>query len=242
MDLSVVIPVYNEADNVEPLLKEVVAALDGKLAFEVLFVDDASKDETVSRLEALKPAYPVLRVICHEQNCGQSGAVLTGVRYARADWIATLDGDGQNDPADIPAMIKARDEYSGNGDLKMVAGWRARRNDSWLKRVSSRIANKVRGGMLKDKTPDTGCGLKVFERETFLFIPHFDHMHRFLPALFRRSGAEIINVQVNHRPRTMGQSKYGVMNRLWVGIVDIFGVMWLRRRKCQVASREINHE
>jgi dolichol-phosphate mannosyltransferase len=242
MDLSVVIPVYNEADNVEPLLKEVVAALDGKMAYEVLFVDDASKDETVKSLEALKPAYPVLRVICHECNCGQSGAVLTGVRHARAGWIATLDGDGQNDPADIPAMIRARDEYTGDGNLKMVAGWRAKRNDTWIRRMSSRVANAVRSSMLKDKTPDTGCGLKVFERETFLYIPHFNHMHRFLPALFRRSGADIINVQVNHRPRTMGQSKYGVMNRLWVGIVDIFGVMWLRRRKCQVASREINHE
>ncbi len=242
MDLSIVIPVYNEADNVEPLLQEVTEALEGKLVYEVLFVDDASSDDTVARLRTLQGSHPRLRVICHERNCGQSGAVLTGVRHARADWIATLDGDGQNDPADIPALIAARDAYAGDDELKMVAGWRARRNDSWLKRISSRIANKVRGALLRDRTPDTGCGLKLFERETFLAIPHFDHMHRFLPALFRRSGVEIINVKVNHRPRTRGKSKYGVMNRLWVGIVDIFGVMWLRRRNCLVASREMEHE
>lgn len=239
MELSVVIPVYNEAENVQPLLEEVIAALDGRLEYEVLMVDDGSSDGTVERLAALKTRHAVLRVFSHEGNIGQSGALLTGVRHARAEWVATLDGDGQNDPADIPALVAARDAYVGGGDLRMVAGWRAQRRDNWLRKLSSRVANTVRGFLLKDDTPDTGCGLKLFARATFMEIPHFDHMHRFLPALFRRNGAEIINQQVNHRPRTRGQSKYGVMNRLWVGIVDILGVIWLRRRKCHVTSREI---
>jgi dolichol-phosphate mannosyltransferase len=169
----------------------------------------------------------MLRVLRHRRSAGQSAALVSAIRAARGTWIATLDGDGQNDPADIPALL-ARAEAADSPAL--VAGWRARRRDTALKRLSSRLANAVRGALLGDRTPDTGCGLKVFRRETFLRLPPFDHMHRFLPALVRRDGGTVVNQRVNHRPRAAGRSKYGVMNRLFVGIVDLFGVMWLQRR------------
>jgi dolichol-phosphate mannosyltransferase len=173
-------------------------------------------------------------VVRHQAPQGQSFAVATGVRAARGRWIATLDGDGQNDPADIPRLLAARDAAGASaaspGGPLLLAGYRKARSDSWLKRVSSRVANGVRGRLLGDSTPDTGCGLKLFEREAFLALPHFDHMHRFLPALFLRAGGSVISVEVGHRPRTRGRSHYGVMNRLWVGIVDIFGVLWLMKR------------
>jgi dolichol-phosphate mannosyltransferase len=151
------------------------------------------------------------------------------VRAARAQWIATLDGDGQNDPADLPKLIAARGDPTNSGVL-LFMGNRVTRRDTWLRRLSSRIANGVRGGLLGDGTPDTGCGIKLFHRETFLGLPAFDHMHRFLPALFQRAGSRVISVPVNHRERMRGRSKYGVHNRLWVGIVDLFGVMWLKAR------------
>jgi dolichol-phosphate mannosyltransferase len=163
---------------------------------------------------------------------GQSFAILTGVRAARAPWIATLDGDGQNDPADITKLLAAREGVApgGRGPL-LLAGFRRRRRDSWLKRLSSRVANGVRGRLVGDRTPDTGCGLKLFEREALLALPHFDHMHRFLPALFLRAGGQVVSVEVGHRPRTRGTSHYGMFDRLWVGIVDMIGVMWLIRRR-----------
>lgn len=231
MEVSLVIPVHNEEENIEPLLAEIQAALAG-IEHEVVYVDDGSTDNTLLRLQDATKTMPNLRIIRHERSCGQSTAVVTGVRHARARWIATLDGDGQNDPANIPKMLAEaqRGNPAFEKPLYCVCGYRRTRRDTWLKRLSSRIANRVRSTLLKDDTPDTGCGLKVFSREAFLVLPYFDHMHRFLPALFLRSGGSIVSVEVNHRERTRGVSKYGLFNRLWVGIVDICGVAWLQRR------------
>lgn len=233
--LSVVVPVKDEADNVEPLIREIVAALSGVTDYEIVYVDDGSSDATPARLQALKADIPGLRIVQHDGCFGQSAAVHTGVRHAAAPLIATLDGDGQNDPADIPALLARFNAEGGSADaLLLIAGWRAKRKDTWIKRISSKIANAVRGSMLGDATPDTGCGLKVFPRAMFLSFPAFDHLHRFLPALTIRAGGRVVSVAVNHRPRERGQSKYGLFNRLWIGIVDIFGVMWLNRRAMRV--------
>ncbi len=228
--LSVVVPVKNEQDNVEPLVREIAAALTGRAEFEIIYVNDGSTDGTQAVLDRLKQEFPMLRVIRHRTACGQSQAVTTGVRAARHEWIATLDGDGQNDPADIPALLAVLADAKQPANLELLAGWRTRRNDTFLRRLSSKVANGVRSRMLKDSTPDTGCGLKVFARETFLMLPNFDHIHRFLPALVIRGGGAVVSVPVNHRPRERGTSKYGLHNRLWVGIVDLFGVAWLQRR------------
>ena len=228
--LSVVVPVKNEQDNVEPLVREIAAALSGNTTFEIIYINDGSTDATLSRLLALKAGFPMLRVITHRASCGQSRAVTTGVTAARYEWIATLDGDGQNDPADIPALLAKLADPTQPSNLELLAGWRAQRIDTFLRRISSKIANGVRSRLLKDNTPDTGCGLKVFARETFLLLPNFDHLHRFLPALVMRNGGAVVSVPVHHRARERGTSKYGVHNRLWVGIVDLFGVAWLQRR------------
>ncbi|WP_243040510.1 glycosyltransferase family 2 protein [Dyella sedimenti] len=228
LQLSVVVPVFNERDNIPPLLAEIAAALRGKIAFEIVYVDDESSDDSVAVLAAEKPNYPELRVVRHLTRSGQSTAVWNGVRAARAPWIATLDGDGQNDPADIPKLLAARD--GAPKDVRLFAGWRTTRRDSFNKRISSKIANAVRSRMLRDDTPDTGCGLKLFEREVFLRLPYFDHMHRYLPALVKRAGFKSTSVPVGHRPRTAGTSKYGMLDRLWVGIADLRGVAWLMRR------------
>ena len=230
MQLSIVVPVRNEADNILPLLAEIHAALEPQGEFEVLYVDDGSSDATPVRLaEALK-AHPRLRVLAHAESCGQSAALVTGFRAARGEWIATLDGDGQNDPADIPKLIAARDGAGRAANLQLVAGYRKKRQDTWLKRFSSRVANGVRSTLLGDATPDTGCGVKLILRSAVLELPVFDHMHRFLPALIQRNGGATLSVEVSHRPRTRGTSNYGMFDRLWVGIVDLFGVMWLQRR------------
>ena len=228
--LSLVVPVKNEQDNIEPLVREIAAALTGRAEFEIIYVNDGSTDATQARLNALKIEFPMLRVIRHRESCGQSRAVTTGVVAARHEWIATLDGDGQNDPADIPALLERLADPAQPVNLELLAGWRVRRNDTFVRRMSSKIANGVRSRMLKDATPDTGCGLKLFARETFLALPNFDHMHRFLPALVLRNGGVVGSVPVHHRPRERGRSKYGIHNRLWVGIVDLFGVAWLQRR------------
>ncbi|MFP5404301.1 MAG: glycosyltransferase family 2 protein [Gammaproteobacteria bacterium] len=228
--LSVVVPVKNEQDNVEPLVREIAAALAGAATFEIVYVNDGSTDATQARLDALKAEFPMLRVIRHRASCGQSRAVTTGVQAARYEWIATLDGDGQNDPADIPALLDTLADPAQPANLELLAGWRAKRNDTFVRRLSSKIANGVRSRMLKDSTPDTGCGLKLFARESFLALPNFDHMHRFLPALVLRNGGAVVSVPVHHRARERGSSKYGIHNRLWVGIVDLFGVAWLQRR------------
>ena len=227
--LSVVIPAHDEADNLANLLAEVRAALQGRIDYEVVVVDDASTDGTPDLLRQAAAADPQVRPVRHLRNAGQSTSVRTGVVQARAPWIATLDGDGQNDPADIPqlwAIVRDRDP----DQPVLIAGQRVNRRDTWAKRQSSRIANAVRGSLLGDRTPDTGCGLKLFPRRVFLDLPYFDHMHRFLPALILRAGGEVQSVPVNHRPRGGGRSHYGMHNRLWVGLVDLVGVMWLQRR------------
>jgi len=228
-ELSVVVPVCNETENVAPLAREIASALAGR-RYEMIFVDDGSTDDTRAALHRLRrDGLHTLRIMRHSFRSGQSAAVATGVRAARGHWIATLDGDGQNDPADIPKLLAARDQPANAGVL-LFMGNRTTRRDTGFRRLQSRIANGVRGRLLGDGTPDTGCGIKLFERAAFLDLPYFDHMHRFMPALFQRRGNRVISVPVGHRPRERGVSKYGMFDRLWVGIVDIFGVMWLRRR------------
>lgn len=237
LPLSVVVPVHNERDNVLPLIEEIAAALRGHVAFEIVYVDDASRDDTLTVLREAKQRFPELRVVRHLAQSGQSTAVRTGVKHARGQWIATLDGDGQNDPADIPKLLAARDRAAPG--VKLFAGWRVNRRDDFVKRISSKIANGVRSRLLRDATPDTGCGIKLFDRELFLDLPAFDHMHRFLPALVQRAGFGIESVPVNHRPRTRGVSKYGMWNRLWVGLSDLRGVAWLIRRNRRTQTEEV---
>jgi len=227
--ISVVVPVKNELGNILLLCSEIDRALTG-VEHEILYVDDGSSDDSLTELQTAQRTYRV-RTVRHAQSCGQSAAVVSGVRAARGQWIATLDGDGQNDPADIPAMLlRAEAETLAGGGPVLIAGHRVTRRDSWVKRFSSRFANRLRAAILGDATPDTGCGLKVFEREAFLRLPAFDHMHRYLPALFLRAGGRVVSVPVNHRPRGAGHSNYGTLDRALVGIVDLAGVWWLMRR------------
>ena len=235
--LSVVVPVYNEEDNVAPLVGEIVAALRGVVPFEIVYVDDLSKDATLERLRALKATTPELRVIRHLSNSGQSTAIRSGIKAARAPWIATLDGDGQNDPADIPKLLAQRD--SASPDTKLFAGWRVERRDPGSKRWASKWANAIRSNMLKDATPDTGCGIKLIERDAFLDLPYFDHMHRYLPALMQRAGWKTVSVPVNHRHRASGVSKYNNLNRALVGIRDLRGVAWLITRNRRTGTEEV---
>jgi dolichol-phosphate mannosyltransferase len=229
MELSVVIPARNEAPNVAPLVAEIRRALDSRLDYEIVYVDDGSSDATTAEVRRLGGELPRLRLVRHAQSCGQSMAIRTGVKAARAPWIATLDGDGQNDPADIPKLWEIARTAPATSPL-LVAGYRQKRRDTWSKRMASRLANGIRRGLLGDGTPDTGCGLKIFRRDLFLDLPAFDHMHRFLPALVLRQGGSVVSITVNHRPRERGVSNYGVLDRAWVGLVDLFGVMWLMRR------------
>ncbi|HJO72546.1 MAG: glycosyltransferase family 2 protein [Rhodospirillales bacterium] len=228
-ELAIVVPLHDEAENIGSLVDEIAAALDGRVDYEIVYVDDGSDDDTPRRLRYIAARVPRLRHVRHRRRAGQSAAIATGVRQARAPIIATLDGDGQNDPGDIVRLLSIL-EKAGERDRLMVVGLRAKRQDSWLKRAASRVANAVRARLLKDGTPDTGCGLKVFTRAAFLEMPAFDHMHRFLPALMVRQGGSVVSVPVNHRARTYGISSYGVWDRLWVGIIDLLGVMWLQRR------------
>lgn len=235
--LSVVVPVHNEEDNIAPLVGEIVTALRGVLPFEIVYVDDASRDATVARLRALQATTPELRVLRHASNSGQSAAIRNGVKAARAPWIATLDGDGQNDPADIPKLLARRD--TAPREVKLFAGWRVQRQDSGSKRWASKWANAIRARLLRDDTPDTGCGIKLFEREAFLDLPGFDHMHRYLPALMQRAGWRTVSVPVNHRHRTAGVSKYNNLQRALVGIRDLRGVAWLIARNRRTAVEEL---
>jgi dolichol-phosphate mannosyltransferase len=234
--ISVVVPVKDEQDNILPLIEEIDAALAAFPSHEIVYVDDGSTDGTGAALAQAKSRFPRLRHLRHDRSCGQSRAIRTGVLSARGSIVITLDGDGQNDPADMPALIELYtlgspdDPGSGRRVLGMVAGQRAKRRDSWVKRRSSRLANGLRRRLLDDDCVDTGCGLKLITRECFLALPYFDHIHRFLPALVKREGYAVRFVDVNHRPRERGRSKYGTMNRLWVGIADLRGVMWLNRR------------
>ena len=234
--LSVVIPAFNEEGNVLDLLAETVAALRGQVAFEVIFVDDGSRDGTLARLRGAMATTPELRVLAHERQAGQSTAIRNGVKAARAPWVATLDGDGQNDPADLPKLLAARD--GGPPEVKLYAGWRVNRQDSGSKKWASKWANGIRSRLLRDATPDTGCGTKLFEREAFLDLPYFDHMHRYLPALMQRAGWRTVSVPVNHRPRGAGASKYTNLGRALVGIRDLMGVAWLIARNRRTAVRE----
>ena len=227
-EVSVVVPVFNERNSVAILVREIVAALEGRVFFEIIYVDDHSADDTLSKLITMRSMVPQLRVISHDRRCGQSTAMRTGILAARAPWVATLDGDGQNDPADIIRLLHER--LTASEDVKLFAGWRMERRDSASKRWASLLANALRARVLRDSTPDTGCGIKLFERATFLTLPYFDHMHRFLPALFQRAGWATKSVAVGHRPRLAGVSKYSNLGRAWVGISDLLGVAWLIRR------------
>ena len=240
--LSVVVPVFNERDNVTPLVNEIVAALRGNAAlqggsFEIVYVDDHSRDDTLAVLQGLKATVPELRVLRHVNQSGQSTAVRTGVKAARGAWVATLDGDGQNDPADIPKLLAERDKSPA--EVKLFAGWRVDRKDTGSKRWASKFANAIRSRMLRDSTPDTGCGIKLFEREAFLDLPYFDHMHRYLPALMQRAGWKTVSVPVNHRHRASGVSKYNNLNRALVGLRDLRGVAWLIVRSKRTAVEEL---
>ncbi|WOH78428.1 glycosyltransferase family 2 protein [Bradyrhizobium sp. BEA-2-5] len=226
--VSIVVPVRNEADNIAPLIAEIAAALDGRWAYEIVYVNDGSTDATGERLSAVMARRPNLRQLRHAVSSGQSAAVRSGVRAARGDIVATLDGDGQNNPAFLPDLIAAVEKSARVG---LAAGQRVGRKDTGFKKFQSRIANAVRGIILRDGTRDTGCGLKAFRRDVFLMLPYFDGLHRFLPALVRREGYEIAYVDVIDRPRHSGVSNYGFFDRLWIGIMDLAGVWWLIRRK-----------
>ncbi|MGB9386306.1 MAG: glycosyltransferase family 2 protein [Pseudolabrys sp.] len=230
--VSVVVPVRNEAGNIALLVAEIAKALEGQWSFEVVYVDDGSTDGTEAELKRLMTQHAWLRRVRHKQSCGQSAAVRTGVAAARAPIVATLDGDGQNDPAFIPALVRALE--AGNPRVGLVAGQRVGRKSSGFKKLQSRIANAVRGAVLRDGTRDTGCGLKAFRRAVFLGLPYFDGLHRFLPALIRREGFDIAYVDVVDRPRAHGVSNYGMWDRLWIGILDLAGVWWLIRRKKRI--------
>ena len=240
MESSIVVPVRNEAGNVARLSGEIVQALEGCYDYEIIYVDDGSTDETLLALAGLRQSLPRLRVLRHHYGCGQSRALLTGVRAAKGPIIASLDGDGQNDPADIPRLFAKFQALQRENPKAMVAGHRKNRKDTGWRKFSSRIANAVRSTLLGDATADTGCGLKVFPREVFLALPCFDHMHRFLPALVQREGGRVVSVEVNHRPRLHGRSKYGTWHRLWVGVVDILGVMWLQKRALVAEVEEVD--
>jgi dolichol-phosphate mannosyltransferase len=236
--VTVVVPVRNEAGNVAPLVGEIEAALAPLGAFEVVYVDDGSTDGTPKVLAGLRAERPWLRQIRHERSCGQSAAVRTGVRAARAPVVATIDGDGQNDPAYIPALFAAIEAAGPRAGI--AAGQRLGRKDTGFKKLQSRIANGVRGWVLRDGTRDTGCGLKAFRKDVYLSLPYFDALHRFMPALVRREGLEVVLVDVVDRPRLTGVSNYGFFDRLWVGILDLAGVWWLiRRRKSVPQAQEI---
>ncbi|MBF6648631.1 glycosyltransferase family 2 protein [Methylobacter sp. BlB1] len=240
MKISIVVPVHNEADNILSLTEEIVKAMSQAQAYEIIYVDDGSNDDTAAVLQHALQQVAALRVIRHEQSCGQSTAIHTGVKAANYPYIATLDGDGQNDPADIPRLYEVFMRQNKNlNHLWMVAGWRNKRHDSAWRLFSSKVANTVRSRLLGDNTPDTGCGLKVFLRDKFLELPYFDHMHRFLPALILRAGGQVISEPVNHRPRMAGYSKYGTLDRLWVGITDLLGVIWLKQRAKLPIIKEI---
>lgn len=238
MDLSVVIPVYNEVDSIRAVVEEVGRVLPETLDYEIIVVDDGSDDDTPAVLQECRRDQPRLRVLRHAQRCGQSASTGTGVRAARAHWVVTIDGDGQNDPADIMRLFEMMDHSRDR--VMLVIGQRALRRDTGLKRMASRVANSVRLGVLDDGTPDSACGIKLFARQTFLDLPQFDHMHRFMPALVQRQGGETLSVSVNHRERNGGASKYGILDRLWVGIFDLFGVWWLKRRHSAPVISEID--
>lgn len=238
--ISVVVPVLNEAGNIDPLIDEIHAALRDRFEeYEIVYIDDGSSDASPAELEARKARDPHLRVLRHAKPYGQSAGVRSGVRAARFPWIATLDGDGQNHPGDIPALWDARPDGLAAETPWLAIGHRVDRQDTNSKRWASRFANRLRARILRDDTPDTGCGIKLFSRHTFLALPWFDHMHRYFPALIRRAGGTSVSVPVRHRERGEGNSKYGVWDRAWVGIWDLWGVKWLMKRSAVPEIEEI---
>lgn len=228
--ITVVVPVLNEEENIPALIQEIMAASHHIPVSEIVYVDDGSADSSLSVLQALKNDCKMLRIVRHGRTSGQSAAIWTGVKAASNDIIVTLDGDGQNDPADIQHLYNLYKTNVERFPKLMIAGERRKRNDVWIKRVSSRLANRIRSGFLKDNTQDTGCSLKLFRRKDYLSLPYFDHMHRFLPALMMRENVRVMHVSVSHRPRMRGVSKYGTLDRLAVGISDLWGVWWLLHR------------
>ncbi len=226
-DVSIVVPVFNETGNVGPLAREIAAAFAGQ-AYEMIFVDDASTDSTRADLNALKAELPSLRVLSHQRNSGQSRSVRTGILAARAPIVVTMDGDGQNDPADAPRL--AARLVASPDQVALVGGQRVKRQDSFAKKFASKVGNGVRKRLLKDGAADTGCGLKAFRREAFLRLPYFDHIHRYLPALMLREGYQVAFEPVGHRARMAGASKYTNLGRLWASLSDLLGVMWLNSR------------
>ena len=231
IDLSIVIPVNNEAKNIPSLATAIYNVfMEKKIRFEVIFVDDGSTDDTSQTLKTLTRRFSEVRAIVHETRCGQSSAILSGVRFARSEIIATLDGDLQNDPKDIPYMLYLLQE-NRRKKVTMVSGIREKRDDSFWRKISSKTANAIRKTLLQDHSNDTGCGLKLFYRENFLSLPYFSTMHRFLPALIQRQNGAVLFVKVSHHKRHAGRSHYGTLKRLWEGMIDILGVLWLQQRK-----------
>jgi len=230
IELSVVVPVYNEAGNAAELAREIARAMDGR-AYEMIFVDDASRDDTRAELAMARQSLPTLRIVGHRRNAGQSQAIRSGVLAARAPLVGTLDGDGQNDPADLPRLMARLVRPDAPEGLAMVSGMRLKRQDTAAKKWASQVANGVRQRLLGDGAVDSGCGVKVFRREAFLRLPYFDHMHRYMPALMQREGFGVEYLEVNHRPRGAGRSKYTNLGRLAAAATDLFGVMWLRSRR-----------
>lgn len=228
--ISVVIPAKNEADNIQPLVNEIVASLGQLYGFEIIYVDDGSTDDTAQKVRQMaEESLGKVKLLQHKFSVGQSTAIYSGVLRASGEVIITLDADGQNNPADIPKLLKRALNFSNDSDY-CITGFRKARKDTAWKRLQSKIANKVRAALLDDDTPDTGCGLKIFPRATFLKLPYFDHMHRYLPALIKRMGGTIEVVEVSHRDRQYGMSNYGMWGRLFAGLIDMLGVMWLQRR------------
>lgn len=232
LEFSVIVPVYNEASNIRHLAEEIAGALDGR-AYEMIFVDDASTDDTRAALIALKPAHPALRILAHRHNAGQSRAIRTGVEAAHGRLIGTLDGDGQNDPADLPDLYRRFTRQDAPADLGLVIGERTDRKDGMSKRFGSRVGNSIRAALFQDNNRDSACGIKVLRRDTFLALPYFDHMHRYMPALIQAQGLQVEIQSVNHRPRRSGQSKYTNTGRAAAGLRDMLGVAWLANRHRQ---------
>lgn len=229
--IAVVVPVLNEAENIRALIGEIVAASAHAPIREIVYVDDGSTDDTLKLLEAEMRSVPMLRVVRHDRPMGQSAAFLSGGRAASQDILAFIDGDLQNDPADIALLFERYRTESAQNPKVAVLGQRAKRNDNTLRKISSRLANRIRAAVLNDGTRDTGCSLKLIRREDFLGLPYFDHMHRFLPAMLLRNGVRLTHVQVSHRARMHGSSKYGFWNRALVGATDLMGAAWLARRR-----------
>lgn len=238
VQLSVVVPVFNEQDNIKALCEQICKALENQFDFEVVLVDDGSTDNTRSVFDMIGRSFEQVRMIHHPTNLGQSSGMCTGVLAARGQLIVTIDGDLQNDPEDIPKLMQILADQAPDRHV-LIAGNRTKRQDTWFKRFSSKVANAVRSRLLHDHCPDTGCSLKLFRRDDFLLLPQFNHMHRYLPALFARIGVQIVNVPVNHRARVAGESKYGLGNRLWVGIMDILGVRWLNKRSTGISAAQL---